>query len=239
MLVSFTNEEGINVKVETFCYTEEEKKKRGCDHYGIVFYRDNKYVLSFIMTDIERELILAKKMNYAKDIGYIMEIWHDRISVCMLSYNVSNTGGTFKRETFDIPFKLFEIALVNPTPSDYLCRTRPVKELIPTIEEKSFQERFSDDYLLQITSSAIRERTSYGIREEIAMFDGHIIYWFNAIEKWFLDGTLIRKNDKIKLDANQVLFYGTREQFHKLQYKLPPLPLYKNSFEYKMKTSRK
>jgi hypothetical protein len=76
----------------------------------------------------------------------------------------------------------------------------------------------------------ISQRTSYGLREEVAPSPGVIIVWSNSSADWYATRP-VRKGERLTLDANQVFVPYPRRRVEAVLHKLEPLPLYKYSYE--------
>ena len=76
----------------------------------------------------------------------------------------------------------------------------------------------------------ISQRTSYGLREEVAEAPGVVIVWSNASADWH-DHRSVRKGERLVLDANQVFVPYPRNRVAAVLHLLEPLPLGKYSFE--------
>ncbi len=86
--------------------------------------------------------------------------------------------------------------------------------------------------LINTINNEIFKRTSYGHREEIASGRGYILSWSNASRKWNIGYYMIKTNEIINLDANQIFVRAKKQDIITVLDKLDELPLYKNSFEY-------
>lgn len=91
--------------------------------------------------------------------------------------------------------------------------------------------------LVQSINDMIRQRTSYGLRQEtITKVPTYIILnWSNGSAEWWLQtNPLMRRGSAITLDANQILVQGAKKSdVNAILRWLEPLPLYRFSFEAK------
>ncbi|NLY38598.1 MAG: hypothetical protein GX044_04765 [Firmicutes bacterium] len=96
-----------------------------------------------------------------------------------------------------------------------------------------------DDPLLYDTLEAavekVQQRTHYGMRQEKACGDGHIVEWSNGARAWFVHANREFAGEDLNLDANQIFLVGNSEYLTDIAAKLPELPLYKYSLEAKLR----
>ena len=132
--------------------------------------------------------------------------------------------------------------------NDLIVNTKDLGRLksfyLPCVPELLDQE--TQQYKEEINKIS-KERTSYGIREEITDKKSIILAWSNASKAWYPyyktheniksgkeEYSYIAKKDmKVKLDANQILVPDNKD-FHRLGHATScanPLPLYAISFE--------
>lgn len=88
----------------------------------------------------------------------------------------------------------------------------------------------TDEMIIQI-ANAIKARTTYGMRTEIAPERCSFLQWSNASGGWMLSRSTVPKGKEVKLDANQIIVPFPKEQVAAILEFLPDLPLYDNSFE--------
>lgn len=141
---------------------------------------------------------------------------------------------------------------------DYGSRMSNLKDTIENIKEsgkmKSFYfpcvpELVDEDtqrYINEINKIS-KDRTSYGIREEITDKKSVLLAWSDASKAWYPyyktyeniktgkkeDSYIVKKDMKVKLDANQILVPDNKD-LDRLGHATScsnPLPLYKLSFE--------
>jgi hypothetical protein len=86
--------------------------------------------------------------------------------------------------------------------------------------------------LIKKINNEIAQRTSYGLREEIASGRGYVLSWSNASRKWNIGYYMIKTNEIINLDANQIFIRAKKQDIIAVLGKVNELPLYKNSTEY-------
>ncbi len=87
--------------------------------------------------------------------------------------------------------------------------------------------------LAESVNEQIRERTSYGVRTEVAERRGFRMMWSNGAARWMPFG-VVPKGHTMQLDANEVFVPGaTRRGLEQLidMGALIDLPLYGGSFE--------
>jgi len=86
--------------------------------------------------------------------------------------------------------------------------------------------------LVDIINEQITKRTALGEREERANSPGWILSWSNVSASWS-PTKKVNKGQTIRLDANEVIVPGTRQELRDLcmSGRLETLPLYENSFE--------
>jgi len=96
--------------------------------------------------------------------------------------------------------------------------------------------------MIDVINKLISKLTIYGGR--CSMIESEpfsIINWSNASAEWYLTNPNSpffksqKKGDVIELDANQTIVPFEHDEVKKIIHKLDDLPLYKNSFEVKMK----
>jgi|WetSurMetagenome_2_1015567.scaffolds.fasta_scaffold00223_35 hypothetical protein len=80
----------------------------------------------------------------------------------------------------------------------------------------------------------INSLTQYGVRQERATQNGYIIVWSNAQASWYRHYYVTKKGEVKSLDANMLLVYMTHKVLDECLPRLPVLPLYSNSFEYRV-----
>ena len=84
----------------------------------------------------------------------------------------------------------------------------------------------------------IRDRTSYGVREEVADAPGYVLTWSNGSARWY-GGRYDRKSkgERLVLDANEIFVSGIRSKDLVALTEsdmLDPLPLFGGSHERRM-----
>jgi hypothetical protein len=77
----------------------------------------------------------------------------------------------------------------------------------------------------------IAKRTRLGRRFETAEKTSVLLFWSNASNKWRVSYERIKKGETVNLDANIVMVEGTKKDAYECVDRLPPLPLYAQSFE--------
>ena len=92
--------------------------------------------------------------------------------------------------------------------------------------------------LAEKVNELIRERTSYGVREEVADAPGYVLTWSNGSARWY-GGRYDRKSkgERLVLDANEVFVSGVRSKDLVTLIEsdmLDPLPLFGGSLERRM-----
>lgn len=143
---------------------------------------------------------------------------------------------------------------------DYGSRMSNLKNMIENIKEsgrlKSFYfpcvpelvDEETQRYINEINKIS-KDRTSYGIREEITDKKSVVLAWSDASKAWYPfggkiyeniktgkkeeDSYIVKKDMKVKLDANQILVPDNKD-LDRLGHAAScsnPLPLYKLSFE--------
>ena len=86
--------------------------------------------------------------------------------------------------------------------------------------------------LLKEINNKIAERTSYGVRKEIAQAKGFILSWSNGSKRWDAwFGYLVTEGQEVELDANQIFVMASKEEIESIIDNLDMLTLYANSFE--------
>ena len=88
--------------------------------------------------------------------------------------------------------------------------------------------------LAERVNDLIRDRTYYGVREEVAERSGHKLIWSNGAGRWFVGHPGVKKGAEMELDANQVFVPGARARDLKYLAEsgmLESLPLYGGSYE--------
>lgn len=104
--------------------------------------------------------------------------------------------------------------------------------MITECVEERLNER--DLEVLIYTTLQIQDRTSYGLRRELAQERGTVIIWSNAAKRWNISRP-VEKGEEILLDANEIFVPASPARLARILGCLPPLPLYMLSFEAKQR----
>lgn len=92
----------------------------------------------------------------------------------------------------------------------------------------------SFEELEDLVNSEVRQRTSYGVRYEVAERPGYTLTWSNGAARWFVWYPRVKKGREVMLDANMIFIPGAtaRDLNYLIEEGLiEPLPLYGGSFE--------
>ena len=77
----------------------------------------------------------------------------------------------------------------------------------------------------------INKRIKYGYKNEYISSRAYKIMWSKNAKKWFINDCQCKVKSCVKIDANEVLVYGTKKDIISMLDQLPAHPLFKNSFE--------
>ncbi len=100
---------------------------------------------------------------------------------------------------------------------------------LPCIPEKLDDETKS---IIEETNEKVRERTSYGRRNELSEYNSLVLTWSNDSKAWYPTAKA-KKGETVNLDANMILIKETKDKI-KLSHAvscLQNLPLYSLSYE--------
>ena len=95
----------------------------------------------------------------------------------------------------------------------------------------------SDSEIIDELNSRIAKLRMYGLRQEIVEKPSYMLSWSNAAKSWYPAYAygVFQPGDKVTLDANQFLSPYRRDVLTRVILKLDYLPLYKLSFEAKLR----
>lgn len=95
----------------------------------------------------------------------------------------------------------------------------------------------SDDEVVNELNNRIAKLRLYGLRQEIVEVPSYMLVWSNAAKSWYVayGYGVFQPGDKRALDANQFLAPYRRDVLTRVISKLDNLPLYKMSFEAKLR----
>lgn len=92
-----------------------------------------------------------------------------------------------------------------------------------------------DAKVVEHLNALISQRTSYGLRTEVASKASHVIAWSNASSEWYVLSYTVKRGEPQSLDANELLVPYTKGQLRRVVPLLRPLPLASYSFESRTK----
>jgi len=95
----------------------------------------------------------------------------------------------------------------------------------------------SDEQVIEELNNTIAKLRMYGLRDIVVEAPSYKLVWSNAAKAWYVayaDG-VFQPGDKVTLDANEFLAPYRKDVLTRVVPKLDYLPLYKMSFEAKLR----
>lgn len=95
----------------------------------------------------------------------------------------------------------------------------------------------SDSEIIEELNSRIAKLRMYGLRQEVVEMPSYKLVWSNAAKSWYpaYGYGVFQPGEKVTLDANEFLAHYRMDVLTRVIPKLDYLPLYKMSFEAKLR----